>query len=153
MPPDKPDFMASVGEACLWRYSPGGPKRHSPVDRLCVVIAGSFDRRVVLVEDDGELTRRTARANQLHPFDGPEPPWVDAARAMIPAKKRRLHGEPRKRWRKPKHAGCAMTEPVPDRQVPSDPDLSHLSEGRRRAAEFAERLKWGPVEVGGEDDA
>jgi len=151
--PDKPDFMAGIGEVCLWRYSPGGPKRsHVPTaERLCVVIGGSFDRRVVVTEHRGELRRRNARAGQLHPYDGPEPVWIDAARAMIPAKKKR-HGEPRKRWRKPKHAGCRMTEPRPDRQIPSDPDLSHLTEGRRRAAQFAERLKRGPVEVGGEDD-
>lgn len=136
---DTPDFTAAPGDVCLWRCAPNGPRRAAGLmeTRIAVVIAASYDSRTVIVRlQDGTLKRYKAKAAQLDRYDGPEPSWAAAAREMPVGRK---------------GPGAKMAEPTRAAAV-SDPDLSHLSEGRRRAAQFVERLKWGCAEVGGEDE-
>lgn len=145
--PDTPDFTAARGETVSWTFAPNGPLAAAGKfeTRVAVVIGGSYDMRTVVIQQaNGRLKRCKARASGLTRYDGPEPPWAAEARRMTSASTA---------GRKAKGKRAKMLDAAPQRrEPPSEPDLSHLSEGRRRAAQFVDRLRYGYAEVGGEDE-
>lgn len=146
---DPLDFMAAPGQVCLWRCALNGPLRAAGriETRVAVVVGCTYDNRVVIMQlDTGRLKRFKAKASALSPYDGPEPPWAAEARTMPSATTEHRYAK--------KCRGAKMVEPAlrPDRPVPSETDYSHLSEGRQRAMRFAERLRMGCYERGGDEE-